>query len=143
MDRLTYLTTRGQRAAGQPRRTLGQALAERVPAWYRIRIHYSCGGAPLYRLDAWTEDFRDCDPPDGVTAQSLMAAHPDIDWWRCHDIDARTGAVYATPEPHEDGWLPREDGTFGDRRPPALVADRFGADRGWFDTVTTMPRRAA
>lgn len=141
MDRLTYLTTRGKRAAEQPGRTLAQAVAADVPAWFRIHVQYSRGGARVYRLEAWTADYRSCAP--GTTAQQLMDAHPDIDWWRSHDLDAVTGAVYAVPEPHEDGALPEVDGTFGDRRPPALVADRAFADRGWFDIVTTIPARRA
>lgn len=125
MDRLTYLATRGQRAAEQPRRTLGHALAADRPAWYRIHVQYSRGGSRVYRLHAWTADYRPCEP--GTTAQQLIAAHPDIDWWRSHDIDAVTGAVYAVPEPDEDGALPELDGTFGNRRPPHLAADRFGS----------------
>ena len=125
MDRLTYLTTRDQRAADQPRRTLGQALAERTPAWFRISIQYSRGGSRVYTLQAWTADYRGCDA--GTTWQQLRAAHPDIDWWRDHDIDAVTGRVYATPEPHEDGFLPEKDRTFGPRRAPHYLADRFGA----------------
>lgn len=136
-DRLDFLTTRDRRAAEKPRRTLGQALAERTPAWFRIRIQYSRGGSAVYRLDAWTADYRSCDP--GTTWQQLRDAHAEIDWWRDHDIDAVTGAVYATPEPHEDGFLPAEDGTFGNRRPPHLLRDRYGYDRGWFDTVPPMP----
>lgn len=140
--RLDYLTSRDQRATARPVRTLGEALAERRPAWIRVRIHYSRGGSRLYRLDAWTADFKTCDP--GATWQQLREAHPDIDWWRDHDIDAVTGAVYATPEPWEDGFLPEEDRTFGERRAPYLLADRFGYDRGWFGTVPPAPvRRAA
>lgn len=143
MDRLTYLATRDQRAAERSGRTLGEALADRTPAWYRIHISYSRGGTRLHTLEAWTADYKPCDPAPGVTAQTLMAAHPDIDWWIGHDVDARTAAVYAIPEPHEDGWLPAEDQTFGDRRPPHYLADRFGFDRGWFGTPAHEPRRAA
>jgi hypothetical protein len=138
MDRLDFLTTREQRAAEQPARTLGQALAERAPAWYRIHVQYSRGGARVYTLYAWTADYRWCDAAPGVTAQTLMAAHPEINWWRSHDIDPATGAVYAVPEPDEDGALPEVDRSFGERRPPALAADR-----DWLGTVTSMPQRAA
>jgi len=137
MDRLTYLTTREQRATEQPYRTLGQALAERVPALYRIRIQYDRAGARRFELEAWTADFKGCDAPAGLTAHTLMAEHPEINWWREHQIDAVTGAVYTMPEPHEDGFLPAEDRTFGERRPPALAADC------WPATVTTMPARWA
>lgn len=136
MDRLTYLTTRDQRAAEQPRRTLGQALAEDRPAWYRVHVQYSRGGARVYRLHAWTADYRPC--ASGTTAQQLIDAHPHIDWWLSHDIDAVTGAVYAVPEPHEDGADPEEDRTFGARRAPALVADHRR-----FDTAPPMPARRA
>ena len=138
MDRLDFLTTREQRATEQPRRTLGQALAERVPALYRIRIQYDRAGARRFELEAWTADFKGCEAPAGVTAHSLMAAHPEINWWRSHDIDPATGAVYAVPEPDEDGALPEVDRSFGERRPPALAADR-----DWLNTVTTMPTRWA
>jgi len=137
MDRLDFLTTREQRATEQPRRTLGQALAERVPALYRIRIQYDRAGARRFELEAWTADFKGCEAPAGVTAHSLMAGHPEINWWREHQIDATIGAVYAMPEPAEDGFLPAEDRTFGERRPPALAADC------WPATVTTMPARWA
>jgi len=136
MDRLDFLTTREQRATEQPRRTLGQALAERTPVLYRIRIQYDRAGGRRFELEAWTADFKGCEAPAGVTAHSLMAAHPEINWWREHQIDATTGAVYAMPEPAEDGFLPAEDRSFGERRPPALAADC------WPATVTTMPARA-
>jgi hypothetical protein len=138
MDRLTYLATRNQRAAEQRRRTLGQALAEDRPAWYRIHVQYSRGGARVYQLHAWTAQHKVCRIPDGVTAQTLIDAHPEIDWWRSHDIDAVTGAVYAVPEPHEDGAIPEIDTTFGDHRPP-----RLAADRDWVGTVPPMPARRA
>lgn len=134
--RIDFLTSRDRRAAEQPRRTLGQALAEDRPAWLRVHVQYSRGGARVYRLHAWTADYRPCDP--GTTAQQLIDAHPEIDWWRSHDVDAVTGAVYAVPEPHEDGAIPELDRTFGDRRPPHLVADRR-----WFDTAPPMPARRA
>ncbi|HEY3477506.1 MAG TPA: hypothetical protein VGL02_01290 [Streptomyces sp.] len=143
MDRLTYLATRDQRTADTPKRTLAEAMATDVPAWYRIHVQYSRGGTRLYRLEAWTADHRPCAPAPGITAQSLMAAHPDIDWWRSHDVDARTGAVYAVPEPDEDGAIPELDRTFGDRRPPHYLCDRYGYDRGWFGTPAHEPRRAA
>lgn len=135
--RLDFLTSRDLRAAEQPRRTLGQALAERVPAWYRIHVQYS-RGARVYALYAWTDQFKWCDAPAGVTARSLMDAHPEINWWRSHDIDAATGAVYAVPEPDEYGAMPEVDKTFGDRRPPSLRAER---DR--LTTTTPMPERWA
>lgn len=142
MDRLDYLTSRDRRAAEHAGRTLGQALATDVPAWYRIHVQYSRGGTRVYTLYAWTARHTWCRIPDGVTAQQLMDAHPGIDWWLSHDVDAVTGAVYAVPEPDEDGALPEVDGTFGDRRAPHLVADR-----GWFDTAMSRlvddARRAA
>lgn len=138
MDRLDFLTTREQRAADRPARTVAQAHAQDRPAWYRIHVQYSRGGARVYTLYAWTDRYTWCDAPDGVTAHTLMAAHPEINWWRSHDIDAATGAVYAVPEPHEDGALPEVDGTFGNRRPPSLRTDR-----DLLDTVPSMPARRA
>lgn len=138
MDRLDFLTSRDRRAAehAATHRTLGQAHAGDRPAWIRVRIHYSRGGARVYTLQAWTDRFTPCDA--GTTVQQLLDAHPAIDWWIEHDADAVTGAVYAVPEPHEDGFLPDADRTFGEQRPPRLVADRR-----WFDTVTPMPARWA
>lgn len=140
MDRLTYLGSRDRRATEQPGRTLAEALATDVPVWLRIRVQYSRGGTRLHTLHAWTARHTPCAP--GTTVQQLHAAHPGIDWLRDHDVDTVTGTVYATPEPHEDGWLPETDGTFGDRRQPHVVADR-----DWFDTAMSRliadARRAA
>lgn len=136
---LNRRTSRDRRPKNGRRRTIAQALAEDRPAWFRIHVLYSREGDPVYTLYAWTAQHTWCDLPDGVTAQLLMDAHPEIDWWRSHDVDAVTGAVYAVPEPDEDGALPEVDGTFGDRRPPHLVADRKWADRGWFDTAAQLP----
>ncbi len=135
-SRLDLLTSRDRRATEQAGRTLGQALADDRPAWYRIHVQYSRGGTRLHTLYAWTGRFTFCNVPPGVTAQQLMTAHPEIDWWRSHDLDAVTGAVYAVPEPHEDGALPEIDGTFGNRRPPHFLADRF-------HTAPPMPARRA
>lgn len=129
---------RDRRPATGRRRTIAQAIAEDRPAWYRIRVTYS-----RYQLHAWTERHTCCDVPDGITAQLLMNEHPEIDWWRSHDIDVVTGSVYAMPEPEETGFLPEVDRSFGARRPPHLVADRWGADCGRFDTVPPMPARWA
>lgn len=136
MSNLTRLTPRDRRPKTGRRRTIAQALAEDRPAWYRIRVDYSRReNEPSYKLWAWTAQYVLCDVPGHITAEQLMAAHPEIDWWRSHDVDAVTGAVYAVPEPHEDGALPEFDWTFGARRPPALVADRWGVDRCWFGTI--------
>ncbi len=35
------------------------------------------------------------------------------DWRRAHDFYLPTGTLYLTPEPHQNGYIPEDDHSFG------------------------------
>lgn len=50
------------------------------------------------------------------------ARWPRVDWSLDHDVRLSCGHVTAAPEAWEDGFIPEDDGHFGETRPAVLLA---------------------
>lgn len=127
-------------------RTLAEALADPI-AVLRIRVQYDQANRPRWVVDAWTAHFEPV-ALDTAAQQRLLEQwrqrFPALNYWRSHQIDVRGPRVVvgASPEPHEDGYIPSDQRTFGGYRQPVL-ADRWTPPLPWAAPEPITTRRAA
>jgi len=131
---------------GAAARPAGRTLAENLrdpAALLRIAVVWDQAGRPRWTVTAWTERF-DTTPIDPATQQQLLTwlreTHPAVNWWLAHDYDLRTGRLGAAPGLLDAGFIPCDDRTFGEERPPVLADERTPA-YPW--AVAETLRRAA
>lgn len=132
-------------AARGARRTVGEAMDPDGIVCIRIRAYGWTGGARTrHTIRCYDAQFGEVllstDPAAEVAEReqllaAMLAAFPDVDWTRNHQIllGGDGTAIWAAPDVDEPGFIPEDDRTFGALRPPAYAA------APWNENAPTLP----
>ncbi|MDH6107982.1 hypothetical protein [Kitasatospora sp. MAP12-44] len=94
-------------------KSLGQALRKIAPTAVLVRIY------PEHRADTYffEPDFhrlvRDRQAEEGAVRLIRSYFGDQADWRVAHDFYLPAGELYLTPEPHQNGYIPEDDESFG------------------------------
>jgi hypothetical protein len=113
-------------AAARRGRTLAEALADPA-ALLRVTVAWDQADRPRWTVAAWTDHYMQLTLA-ADTQQRLFAdlreTHPAVNWWIAHQVDLDTGRIGAAPQLLDAGYIPQDDRSFGEPRPPVLVDHR-------------------
>lgn len=123
--RLDFLATRDERAAAASaaaRISVAEALDPADVVMLRVTCQRDQANGRRWTVVGYThrhvEVRYDRDEQAELFAW-LRDRHPGVDWHVAHQADLRPGGgIHAAPLAEDDGYLPEEDHSFGEPRPP-------------------------
>ncbi|MFJ8625605.1 hypothetical protein ACIRD3_22525 [Kitasatospora sp. NPDC093550] len=102
------------------RECVGDAIRELVPTAILVRIFPERRAATyLFDPDFYRRPLGR--KTEERVARMVRLAFDGADWRLAHDFYLPTGELYLTPEPHQTGYIPEDDETFG-LAPARLIA---------------------
>ena len=95
------------------RTSLGVAIGEMAPTAVLVRIFpVRRAGTYLFAPDFY-RTFLDHKVEEGVARLVRRAFGGVADWRLAHDFYLPAGELYLSPEPHQNGYIPEDDQSFG------------------------------
>lgn len=146
-SRLDFLATRDERAAAAsaaPRVSVADTLDLDTLTLLRFRCRYDAAFNRRLEVVAFGEYAGRISrlPLESAVQADLItwavAKWPRVDWALDHDVRLSCGHVTAAPEAWEDGFIPEDDGGFGEPRPAVLLP----AGQAAWDMPRPWPRAA-
>lgn len=101
------------RTSSSPFTDLGKAIREIAPTTVLVRIYPTrrsvthLFGSDFYRIPTERQS-------EEIVARLIRERSGNTaDWRLAHDFYIPTGAIYLSPEPHQNGYIPEDDQSFG------------------------------
>lgn len=147
MNRLDYLSSRDERAAAAsdaPRVAVADTLDLDTLTLLRFRCRYDAAFNRRLEVVAFGEYAGRISrlPLEAAVQADLIAwavaKWPRVDWSLDHDVRLSCGHVTAAPDAWEDGFVPEDDGGYGEPRPAVLLP----AEQATWNDPRPYPRAA-
>ena len=94
-------------------KSLGQAIRHIAPTAVLVRIHPEHRAATYFFESDFYRLARDLQTERAATHLIRGYFGDRADWRIAHDFYLPTGELYLTPEPHQNGYIPEDDESFG------------------------------
>ncbi|NDZ76965.1 hypothetical protein G3I19_00195 [Streptomyces sp. SID10853] len=99
--------------AASRRMNISDAIREMAPTAILVRVYPKRQGVTLLFESDFYQMLIDHQVEERVACLIRQEFGAAADWRRAHDFYLPSGALYLTPEPYQNGYVPEDDRSFG------------------------------